>query len=404
MKRRLLCSCFALCVATASVAAQDVLDRVDQALSFSAFDSRVRVRLSGTLDLELYAFEQPPPGLIDADGNALFNPRLSLFLDAQLGSAVYAFVQTRIDRGYDPKDSGMNIRLDEYAIRVTPWEDGRATLQVGKFATVVGRWVQRHLSWDNPFITAPLPYEYVTAISDVEAPYYGYYFRRDLNAKYEYNPLIWGPSYASGVSFSGRLGAFEYAAEMKNAALTSRPESWNLTEVGLDRPTFSGRVAFHPNAMWTFGVSASGGPYLRSEAESALPPGTGVSDYDQLLVGQDISFEWHHLQVWSEIYEARFEVPQVGNADTLAYFIEAKYKFAPQLFAAVRWNQQFFGDVPNGYGGSTPWNGDVSRIEVALGYRPTAHTQLKVQYNFHREEAAPRESPHLFAAQFTIRF
>jgi hypothetical protein len=25
---------------------------------------------------------------------------------------------------------------------------------------------------------------------------------------------------------------------------------------------------------------------------------------------------WRHLQIWAEIFEARFEVPAVGNADT----------------------------------------------------------------------------------------
>jgi hypothetical protein len=405
IRHRLAICWFAACVSASSVAAQDFFDRLDDALTVSAFHDNFRARLSGTLDLEGYAFEQPPPGLIRADGDALFNPRLSMFVDAQLGTALYGFVQTRVDRGFDPNDKGVNIRLDEYAVRVTPWQDGRITLQVGKFATVIGRWVERHLSWDNPFITAPLPYEYVTAISDIEAPKSFAYFTRGGEAqKYEHNPLIWGPNYTTGASVSGRVAALDYAFEVKNASLSSRPESWNLTEVGFDRPTVSGRIGFRPNEMWNFGLSASRGAYLRSEAEQTLPVGRGLSDYDQLLVGEDITFEWHHLQIWAEIYEARFEVPLVGDADTLSYFVEAKYKFAPQFFAALRWNQQFFGDVPDGYGGTRPWGGDVSRIDAALGYRFTAHTQLKVQYSFEHEAAEPRESEHLFAAQFTVRF
>jgi hypothetical protein len=54
---------------------------------------------------------------------------------------------------------------------------------------------------------------------------------------------------------------------------------------------------------------------------------------------------------WAEFYEARFEVPNVGDADTFAYYVEAKYKFTPQLFGAVRWNQQLFNTINNGYGG-----------------------------------------------------
>ena len=97
--------------------------------------------------------------------------------------------------------------------------------------------------------------------------------------------------------------------------------------------------------MWSFGFSASNGSYFRPEAQATLPPGRDIGDYRELVLGQDASFAWHHLQVWAEVYEARFEVPRVGNADTLAYYLEAKYKFTPQFFGALRWNQQLFSNV-----------------------------------------------------------
>src|SRR6266446_3887131 len=378
---------FSLCVFACTACAFDVddcLDRLDTALSISAFHDNLRVRLSGTLDLEIYNFEQPAPGLIDSSIDTLFNPRLTLFLDAQIGSQIYFFAQSRLDRGFDPSDHGAQVRLDEYALRVTPWEDGRLTVQIGKFATVVGNWVPRHLSWDNPFINAPLVYENVTAIRDKATPYsplnfiYGPYYYE----KYVFNPVIWGPSYASGISVSGRIGRFDYAAEMKNASLSSRPESWNVTENGFEHPTFSVRVGFRPNEAWNFGLSASEGPYFRREAEPMLPPGRGIGDYREFVLGQDVSFAWRHLQLWAEFYEARFEVPRVGDADTFAYYFEAKYKFTPQLFGALRWNQQLFSNVNNGAGGSVRWTQDLARIDIAAGYRFTSHTQMKLQYSF----------------------
>ena len=136
------------------------------AVSASAFDGNFRVKLSGLADLEAYSVPATAPGLIFTDDPFLLNPRLSLFLDGQAGAHVYFFAQARVDRGFDPSDGGAEARLDEYAIRVTPWEDGRFSLQIGKFATVVGNWTPRHLSWDNPFINAPLPYENLTAIWD----------------------------------------------------------------------------------------------------------------------------------------------------------------------------------------------------------------------------------------------
>jgi hypothetical protein len=384
----------------------DFLDRLDSALTLSAFQDNLRARLSGTLDFEFYHFQQPAPGLINSEIDNLSNPRLTLFLDMQVGSQIYFFAQSRLDRGFDPSNHGAQIRLDEYALRITPWEDGRFNLQAGTFATVVGNWVPRHLSWENPFINAPLVYENVTPIQDKSAPVspldfiYGLYYYD----KYAFNPVIWGPSYASGISVSGRLGRFDYAAEMKNASLSSRPESWHVTEIGFENPTFSGRAGFRPNQSWNFGLSASEGAYFRPEAESTLPPGRDIGDYREFVLGQDVSFAWRHLQLWAEFYEARFEVPRVGDADTFAYYVEAKYKFTPQLFGAIRWNQQLFGTVSDGDGNNVRWSQDLVRIDIAATYRFTTHTQLKLQYSFQLETTGPGDDNHLLAAQFTTRF
>src|SRR6266851_1529426 len=255
--------CLLACTARA-FEIDDYFDRLDSALTVAAFHDNLRARVSGTIDIEVYHFDQPAPGLIDSKIDKLFNPRLTLFLDAQLGRWIYFFAESRLDRRFDPSDHGAQVRLDEHAIRITPWEDGRLTLQVGKFATVVGNWVPRHLSWENPFINAPLVYENVTPISDIfaSASPYGFVHGFVYNPVI-WNPVIWGPSYASGVSVSGRLGQFDYAAELKNSSLSSRPESWNITEIGFSDPTFNARLGFRPSQIWNFGLSASDGAYFR---------------------------------------------------------------------------------------------------------------------------------------------
>jgi len=386
---------------------------VSEGLTLSSADGDFRMKLSGMLDLETYFLQQPSPGLIYSDDSFLLNPRLTLFLDGQIGSKIYFFAQARLDRGFDPSEGGAQVRLDEYAVRFTPWDDGRLSIQVGKFGTVVGNWVQRHLSWDNPFINAPLPYENLTGIWFEEAAVaadellaWGHvppYRSSDYSDKPMRVPVIWGPSYASGVSIAGKLGAFEYAAEVKNSSLSSAPEAWDVTTVGFEHPTWSGRIGYRPNMAWNFGVSASTGCYLEPEAKPTLPPGVGLGDYQQRVIGQDISFEWHHLQLWSEVYAARFEVPTVGHADTLAYYLEAKYKFTPQLFGAVRWNQQFFGDILYD-GANLPWGQDISRVDFAIGYRFTSDLQLKIQYSLQSERFADADFQHTVAAQLTFRF
>ncbi|MEO8613724.1 MAG: hypothetical protein ABI600_01170 [Luteolibacter sp.] len=397
---------YALLAMTAVTAwGEDLLDRLDDTLTFSGFNDQLRARVSGTLDLEYYNFSDAAPGLIFSDDSYLLNSRLSLFFDAQVGPKIYLFSQARVDQGFDPSDHATQARLDEYALRWTPSDDGRFNVQIGRFATVVGNYVQRHQSWENPFINAPLIYENLTGIYDAEAPSDAKAFSEILvDAKYEYNPVIWGPSYATGISVSGQLGKFDYAAEIKNASLSSRPETWDAMDSSFDHPTVSARVAYRPNMAWVIGFSASEGPYFTDQARSTLPPGTGINDFNEMVLGQDVSFAWSHWQFWAEVYEARFDVPNVGNADTLGYYLEAKYKFTPNLFGALRWNQQMFGDVPNGLGSEHPWGNGISRSDAALTYRFTPHTQLKLQYSLQHEDHLKDEISQLVAAQFTLRF
>jgi hypothetical protein len=410
MLRRASLQILLLPVALCFTARADFLEKIHDTFSLNAPQGRFHLQLSGLADLEAYSIDQPTPGLIFSEHDFLLNPRLTLFLDLEVGSKIYFFAQGRVDRGFDPSDRGAEARLEEYFLRYSPAKNFH--LQIGQFATVVGNWVARHDTWQNPFINAPLLYENLTGIWDSAAPdetddllewgHVGEYDSGDYSDKYLRVPIIWGPSYASGLAVSGSCGRFDYAAEMKNAALASRPESWRITQTSFEHPTFSGRAGFRPNEMWALGLSASGGPYLLSEATPTLPAGCGIGDYRELVLAQDVSFAWHHLQLWAEFYEARFQVPRIGNADTLSYYFEAKYKITSQLFGALRWNQQLFGTVRD-EDSRAKWGNDISRIDAALGYRFTDYLQAKIQYSFSRQETI-REGEHLFAGQITAKF
>lgn len=390
-----------------TAAAQPFLDKLDDSLHLQSPQGFFRADLSGLIDLEGDYVDQRPPGLIFSP-HSFFNPRLTLFLDTRLGSHLYSFVQFRADRGFDPRSMpDGQWRFDEYLLRYTPFLDQRINLQIGKFATVVGNWVPRHSSWDNPFITAPLPYENVTTITDQGVPGSPAAFlarRHKADIKDKWLPLLWGPAYTSGASIFGTVETFDYAFEFKNASISSRPAVWDATQLGWENPTLSGRLGFRPNAAWNLGVSASGGAYLLPAAGSTLPPGQHLGEFKQYTIGQDIGYAWHHWQVWGEVFLSRFEVPNVGDCDTLAYYIEAKYKITPELFAALRWNQQFFSDIPNGVGGRAPWDHDAWRADASLGWRFNRHWQAKVQYSYSHQRGALQQGEQLVAGQLTLKF
>jgi hypothetical protein len=403
------------CVVSVACAQDEAFDRIDPALTWSNRAGSVRVHASGSIDVEAYVLPRPAPGAIDTQDSWLLNPRAVVFLDGQFGDSLYGFAQARVDRGFDPSDDRAEARLDEYALRWTPWSGSSFHLQAGRFATVVGNWTTRHDSWSNPFVTAPLLYENLTGVWDNQPPrnvatlLAWSHVRPGLSPsvddveKYLRLPMIWGPSYATGFAAAGSLARFRYAAEIKNASLSSRPEAWSIGEARWDHPTYSARLRFVPSPTWDIGVSASTGTFLRPIAEPMLIPGTSRGQYRQTLAGCDVAYAWHHLQVWAELYATRFSFPLVGDADTWAYYVEARYKFTPGFSGAVRWNQQLFGTMRD-RGDNVRWGHDAARIDFAPEIRLTANTQFKLQYSGQQGDEHAAHLVQFAAAQLTLRF
>ena len=376
------------------------MDRLADRLTFASADGNLRVRLSGTVDLEAYRYDGDPPALIRNDDETLIQPRVSLFLDGQAGSRWYGFAQVRIDQGFDPSNGGLEVRLDEYAIRYTPWDKGQLSIQAGQFATVVGQWVLRHLSWQNGFVTAPLLYENPTRLTDLRPPYSKYSLTYPYGGYgYYYNPVIWGPSYASGFSASGRLKQLEWAVELKNASLSSRPEHWPVTRVEFRHPTVSGRLAWRPDLRWTFGLSASEGSWAGPDERFEDP-----DDYRQRLLMFDFSYAHRHLQIWGEYAISRFSVAGFGeDLETRAWFIEARYKVLPRLSLALRWNEQTFSEMYS-YGEDIgEWGSDLQRLDASVTWRFNAHSQLQVELDHYWTEYGEGDR-YVLAARVTLRF
>ena len=403
---RALASTDAPAVASAGGEGITLGDRLDRRLVADVAGGRARVQLSGLFDLEGYYIDQRPPGLIFGGDDSFANPRLSLFLDTRVGHSWYLFVEARADRGFDPRADSASFRFDQYFVRWTPLADGALDLQVGKFATVVGNWVARHDSWMNPLINAPLPYENVTTASDVKAAPSASAFldrRRIPDKKREWVPLVWGPAYTSGAAVFARHGATDVALEVKNASLSSRPEEWDARARGFAYPTVGGRIGWRPSAAWTLGASLSGGTYLDDDGDTT-GVGFRVGSHHETLAAVDAAYAWRHLQLWAETFVGRFEIPHVGNADTVAYYVEGRYKLTPRLFAALRWNQQFFGDVDNDHGHDRTWDQDAWRVDSAIGCRLNPHVQAKLQYSYKHQRGDLQQGEQLVAAQLTLKF
>jgi hypothetical protein len=392
--------------AALDVRSQELLEALGERLTYTAADGEAWARLSAMGDVTAYAPDRPAPGLLFTDDATFVAPRLILSLDAGAGDRFSAHAQLRADRGFDPGlERRGDVRFDEYYLQAQMLDDWRVQVRVGKFATVFGGWVERHQVWDNPLITAPALYEDMVTVTDQAAPagLDAFAARRDMpENKAGWVPIVWGPSYATGASISAGTGALDFFVEVKNAALSSRPTAWDAVRDGFEtRPTVTGRIAFHPSAVWTLGASFSQGPYLREDARPTLPPGTRLNDFDQTTAGLDLTYELHRLQIWSELVRARFEVPRVGEVEATSGFVELRHKVAPQFWLAGRLNRSWFDDTP---GLDRPWDRNLTRLDLALGYRYSSHIQAKLEYSHGDQAGRNTMGKRLVAAQLALWF
>ena len=166
----LIAMCGVLC-GTADAIAQDFLDALDNKLSYASADGGVRANLSLVGDLTVFAADQPAQGLLFTTSDTFLAPRLSAFLDVQIGDRWLLHGQARADRGFDPgAESSGDVRIDEYFLQYRASYAGQLNLRAGKYATVFGSWAPRSLAWDNPLVTAPGPYDTLIPITSGAAP------------------------------------------------------------------------------------------------------------------------------------------------------------------------------------------------------------------------------------------
>ncbi len=376
------------------------MDALGDLLQFGLLESKLNARISGLTDIEAYVFESPPPALLETNKSWILQPRATLFVDIQQGLRNYFFAQARVDRGFDPKDSGLQARIEEFAWRLSPWDDRRLSLQAGQFTTIVGPWPKRHLSWNNPFISAPLFYENRTLLSDQNDP--ATLGMPGYSTNYGGNPIIWGASYTSGIAVSGSVQKWDWSIELKNASLSSRPNYWPAWKVGFGEPTLAARLSWQPSLKWTLGLSTSHGAFLAPSSSYQLGPDRRRGDYIQRLWLFDISYAFRHWQMWMEVVYTSFDGPAMERLESSAYFLELRRKIGPRLSAALRWNQQFFSE--RSYYGQPQgrWGDEMIRIDAAVTWRFNAYSQIQLELGSRHSKSASQRLG--LSTRYTLRF
>ncbi len=393
---------------------EDMVESFKQFRSIESPDGGFRLNSDLWLTQDYFVFDRPPPALIQTGESQTYWPSLSGLLSMEIGEHFSFVALGQVYRGFDPVDLSPNANLDEYFAVVKPFDTDALILKGGTFATCYGQWVNRHFSFQSPLINAPYMYEGMTSISDGAGNVTASPTRTRLIGRKDsadpvtkWVPIIWGPSYTSGGQIAGTVQNIDYAVEVKNASLSSRPSNWEFWDKSFQYPTVTARLGWRPDAAWNLGVSGSRGNYLTSSP--TITATAQKNDGIQSVVGTDISYAHGSVELWGEFAWSQWQVPYAENlsgysVSAYSYFIEGKWKFAPQFWLAGRWNQQLYGDIDNPAGGTTSWDNDVWRIDACIGWKIDRFVQFKTQYSYIGQDYGKQQGSNLFAIQLVVEF
>jgi len=355
--------------------------------------------LSGRLDIEEHhitnEWETSTDGLSVCDGchvrigremqegEGLKNAyRLRLFADLFLGDHLYSLVEVRADRGRETYNSGTRRRVEQVFVRAVTGS-GTEGIQVGRFASPFGSYAPRHLTEADPFLNAPLPYDYRTVMNRWRIPGATAGFLRWKDAPEDVDlpspPPVWETPYQWGALVFGRLGPLDLRAAAMNSAPSSHPNAWGW---GFESLSWIFGARWKPTESLEVGASYDRGPWMWSQLgpEVTVSPPPVVPrpddwrDFDQELIAADVAYLRGPVMIRAEVIRDRWKVPNVtGDPVEMAYTVEAQTDLASGLWVAARAGLIDFRPLDG-----EEWDYDVRRLEGAIGYQLSRNTGLQL--------------------------
>jgi class 3 adenylate cyclase len=380
----------------------------EMGIGWTSADGTWQVTPSGRLDVEVLAPREVAPWLIP-ETDPFLSGRLSLFVDVFAGERVYGLVELRADRGEAPRDRGVEGRIEQAYVRVTPFPGTDVSVQAGKFVSPFGNWPQRHHSSADPFIRPPLPYDYRTMVSSEYPPESVDDLLAWKDEPEVWRPVgappVWGAPYQVGAMVLGAWKGASFRLAVMNSAPSSEPGEWNSIGTGEHGPSWVAHAGWQVAPSFRVGASYNTGSYLADNLGSPLPPGRERSDYAQELWGFEAAFTRGLVEARAELLLDRWEVPYVaGDARDVSYYVETKVKLTPGLFAAARYNAIRFNEIARGDGTLEAWDYDVERVQIGAGYRLSRTTEVRAEYMANFTAAPPDGDDDLLAVRWSWAF
>jgi hypothetical protein len=303
-------------------------------------------------------------------------------------------------------------------VRVQPWTNRAFEVQAGRVPTAFGGFTKHPYGNGNLLIGYPLAYQYLTALRADAVPRTaddlvlmrgrGWYAQYPVGADYwEHGvPAMTVFEYDTGVL--AKLGLPSARTEV-SASVTAG----TLSNPGLgDRngvPQIATRVAMRPVPGLLVGVSGATGAFVEQSVRDVLPANAAAQQYRQRAFGVDAELSHGYWLVRTELVSSDWRLPALGRPlisrplRATAWLTEGRYKLAPGLYVAARYDRMLFSDIESSQG-TIDWDASLWRIEAGAGYSVRRNVTLKGSYQYNRRDGGRETASSLAAAQVLLWF
>lgn len=319
------------------------------------------------------------------------------------------------------------LRLSALYARLRPWTSVPLDLLAGRVPPVFGAFSKYRYGADNPLVSRPLPYQYLTTLRYDAVPGNADTLLRVRGRGWlaPYDPVPYPdaaqlPGAEAGLppisttrwdtGVEAHVGTNRVEASV---AYTLGTLSQPLVEENNSGQQIAARVVWRPSPGLALGFSAAGrGEYLERSVVEGLPSPASDGRYHQRAFGADVEFSAAYVRIKGEYLGFQWDVPAIGEPRldsplaSSAGVLEVTYRVHPRIDLAARGDYLGFSEITGTlYGGApTPWDANVTRVEAGGSYRFTRRLRLKLVYQRDWRFGRTRTTAGFPAAQLSYWF
>ena len=299
-------------------------------------------------------------------------------------------------------------RPEAYALylRVRPWPTRNFDVQAGRIPPTFGAFTRRTYPTDNPLIGYPLAYQYLTSLRPDALPASAAELltKRGLGWLDQFSiptgvkpergvPLVSAFRWDTGVQAHGgsQLNLISAAASI-SAGTVSNP----LVIDDNSRPQIAGRIEVRPVTGLVAGASAARGPFVTDEAARAAAGDGHDHEFTQQALGGDVEYSRDYYLLRFETIVSDWRLPIVRAPElklplrAVSTSAEGRYKFAPGVYAAARFDHLGFSTITGSPAqGTLPWDAPTTRVEIGGGWSVQRNLLFKVSFQRNTRDGGP---------------